>query len=240
MFSGIQRVSTGSSLNHNIHTMKEEKKEEDNASCTLAAPQKAWNGTMKYPDGCSAPAGAEEEMGPTGCYMVYESSSSGRLMLYYSKGPVPDNAVGFWCPGNDDAKQKIQGFKFKQNAGRSELIKGIAGGDANRRKYYSGWCQFIKMAVAKQGYVIQFTPTSQPSDDTRPTPIGVPVDIYGYLADIQQPVLLSDLTSQLVDVSRFDGIACMPKNHEFLKGVKSITVQHFLELGNIAGASTTM
>ena len=41
---------------------------------------------------------------------------------------------------------KSIGFKFNQNAGRQELIKGIAGGDANKKKYFSGCCQFIKEA----------------------------------------------------------------------------------------------
>ena len=40
----------------------------------------------------------------------------------------------------------FKGFKFNQNAGRQELIKGIAGGDANKKKYFSGCCQFIKEA----------------------------------------------------------------------------------------------
>ena len=88
--------------------------------------------------------------GPEGCYLTFESSSGGRLMLVYSRGIIPRNAVGFWCPGPDHS---IQGFKFKQAGGKSELIKGIAGGDQNRRKYFSGWCQFIKQAKAMNGYV---------------------------------------------------------------------------------------
>ncbi len=51
-----------------------------------------------------------------------------------------------------------------------ELIKGIAGGDQNRRKYYSGWCQFIKLAKAFNGYVIKFPNSEQ----------GVEVDVIGY------------------------------------------------------------
>lgn len=73
----------------------------------------------------------------------------------------------FRCPGSG---RSIQDFKFKQAGGRVELIKGIAGGDQNRRKYYSGWCQFIKLAKAFNGYVIKF-PNSQQ---------GVEVDVIGY------------------------------------------------------------
>jgi Immune Mapped Protein 2 (IMP2) N-terminal domain len=167
----------------------------------------------------------DENSGPTGCYLVYESNSGGCLVLQYSEGPVPDNAVGFFCPG---AGHKIQPFKFKQNSGKSVLIKGIAGGDSNRRKYFSGWCQFLKLAVAKGGMVIQFTAQQ-----------GVAVDVYGYLKDKQRPVYM-DLESGLVDVSTYDAVAIMPRDHEFMKGVKSIVISNFLELGNLAGASTML
>jgi Immune Mapped Protein 2 (IMP2) N-terminal domain len=167
----------------------------------------------------------DENHGPVGCYLVFEASSGGCLVLQYSEGPVPDNAVGFFVPG---AGHKIQPFKFKQNAGKSELIKGIAGGDSNRRKYFSGWCQFLKLAVAKGGLAIQFTAQQ-----------GVAVDVYGYLKDKQRPEFI-DLASGLVDVSAYDAFAVMPKDHTFLKGVKSIVISNFLELGNLAGASTTL
>lgn len=170
--------------------------------------------------------GDQEEQGPTGCYLVYEPVAGGRLMLHYSTGYVPDNAVGFWCPGEG---HKIQGFKFKQAGGRSELIKGIAGGDANRRKYFIGWCQFLKQCKAMNGKVIQFTNIEQ----------GVLVDVYAYNQATNHPYLL-DLSNQLTDISNFDAIAVMPVNHAFMKGVKSIVVSNFLELGNLAGASTTM
>mmetsp|Transcript_23845 Transcript_23845/g.30407 ORF Transcript_23845/g.30407 Transcript_23845/m.30407 type:complete len:114 (-) Transcript_23845:313-654(-) len=77
-----------------------------------------------------------------GCYLLYESDSGGKLVLHYSREADPD-AVGFWAPGEG---KKIQGFKFNRASGKSELIKGIAGGDANRKKYFSGWCQFLKEA----------------------------------------------------------------------------------------------
>ena len=165
------------------------------------------------------------ELGPTGCYLVYEAHSGGRLLLHYSEGTVPDNAVGFWCPG---PQHTIPAFKFKQNAGRAELIKGIAGGDANRRKYFSGWCQFLKLAVSKGGLVIQFRAEQ-----------GVAVDVYGYNAEKQQPSLL-ELELGLVDMSHCNAVAVMPRGHEFMKGVKTMASQTFLEKGNLAGASSTM
>ena len=163
--------------------------------------------------------------GPKGCYLVYEGNSGGRLMLHYSLGFVPDNAVGFWLPSSNHS---IQPFKFKQAGGRSELIKGIAGGDSNRRKYFVGWCQFLKLAKAKEGRVIMFTPAQ-----------GVPVDIYGYNTATQHPQFL-DLSSGLLNINEFDAFAVVPRHAAFLRGVKSIVVSNFLELGNLAGASTSV
>lgn len=167
-----------------------------------------------------------DEDGPEGCYLLYESDSGGKLMLFYSKGEIPDNAVGFFCAM---PPKKIQDFKFKQAGGRSELIKGIAGGDANRRKYFVGWCQFVKLAKAMNGKVIKFPNADQ----------GVEVDIYGYSQAEQQPQMLY-LDDGLVDVSELDAVAVIPKHNPKFQGIKSLQVSAFLEWGSITGASTTL
>ena len=169
------------------------------------------------------------EEGPEGCYLIYEPGEGGRLMLLYTKSKIPLNAIGFWCPG---PKNSIQGFKFKQNgSGRVELMKGIGGGDQNRRKYYSGWCQFIKMAKQMNGYVIKFPITSAQG--------GVEVDLVGYKKSDQQPFELN-LDDGLVEVNEIDAIAAIPKHNSTYKGVKSVVLSNFLEMGNLAGASMKM
>jgi hypothetical protein len=168
----------------------------------------------------------DDDKGPEGCYLVYESDSGGKLMLFYSTGELPDNAVGFWCAM---PPKTIQGFKFKQAGGRSELIKGIAGGDANRRKYFVGWCQFVKLAKAMNGKVIKFPNADQ----------GVEVDVYGYRSAEQQPQILQ-LDEGLVDVSELDAVAVIPKHNPKFQGIKSLQMSTFLEWGNVIGASTTM
>ena len=147
-------------------------------------------------------------------------------MLYYSKGQIPSNAIGFWCPG---AGRSIQGFKFKQAGGRSELIKGIAGGDQNRRKYYSGWCQFIKLAKAFNGYVIKFPNSEQ----------GVEVDVVGYKTKDEQAFEL-DLDAGLIEVGVFDAIAVVPKHNTTYNGIHTINKNNFIEMGNLAGSATTL
>ena len=102
-------------------------------------------------------------------------------------------------------------------------------GDQNRRKYYSGWAQFIKLAKAYEGYVIKFPNAEK----------GVEVDIYAYRAKDEQPVQL-DLDEGLIEVSEFDAVAVLPKHNITFHGIKSMVLSNFMELGNMAGAATTL
>lgn len=159
--------------------------------------------------------------GPTpGCYLVYFADSGGKLVLHYSKTPV-DNAIGFWRAGQG---KSIQGFKYRQNSGRVELIKGIAGGDANKRKFFSGWCQFIKAAAAFNGSVRKF-----------PNVGGLEIELYAVSKD--GTVHFLDVDNEEVDVSQFDAIACLPKNNNLFQGVHNLDVNRFVNTANIAGAA---
>lgn len=166
------------------------------------------------------------EDGPEGCYLLYEADSGGKLTLQYSRGEVPQQAIGFWCAGDG---KKIQGFKFKSQGGRSELIKGIAGGDANRKKYFVGWCQFVKLAKAMNGKVIKFPNAEK----------GVEVDLYAFKQSENQPLFLN-LDESLVDVGEFDAVAVVPKHKPCFQGIKSLVMNTFLETGNLAGATTKL
>lgn len=163
---------------------------------------------------------------PEGCYLIFEPASGGRLMLLYSKSEIPKNAIGFWCAGPG---KSIQGFKFKRAGGRSELIRGIAGGDQNRKKYFSGWCQFIKLAKAFDGYVIKFPNSEQ----------GVEVDIFGYKNSEEKACEL-DLDASLVEVGALDAVAVVPKHNTTFRGIHNMPQQLFVESGNKSGAATTM
>jgi len=162
----------------------------------------------------------------------------------------------------------------------------LQGGDSNRRKYFVGWCQFIKMAKAMHGRVIKFPNAIQVGllgtihlwagtvlywstwrhtaktrhfqtiiEHNLPVFVshslrrfdsaisvrvqGVEVDAYGYRQSDSHPDFLG-LDDALVDINSYDAIAVVPRHKEFLRGVKSIVASNFLEMGNIAGASTTM
>ena len=163
---------------------------------------------------------AKAEENPPGCYLVYYSDSGGRLTLHYSKEAVA-NAIGFWHAGNG---KTIQGFKFRQNAGRVELIKGIAGGDANKRKFFSGWCQFVKAAVVFSGSIRKF-----------PNNGGLEVDLYAHCVD--GSVLKLDIDDASADVTKLDAIACVPKHKSAFQGINTLDLNRFVNSANIAGAA---
>ena len=100
------------------------------------------------------------------------------------------------------------------------------------RAYYrqsTGWCQFLKLCKARAGRIIQFTPETQ----------GLPVDVYGFHQATNSCHKL-DLCEGLVELQDTDLVAVMAKDHEFLKGVKTITMNTFMDLGNLAGATTIL
>ena len=159
-----------------------------------------------------------------GCYLVYESDSSGRLVQHYSKTVVP-HAIGFWCAGKG---KKIQGFKFAQDMRRSELIRNCAAGVEGRKNYYSGWCQFVKAAKLMKGSVkkIHADKSTQCLE----------VDVYLYYKEGDHVVKLEE--GVLTDVSEMDAVACLPKNSDLLGKTSKMDELLFLHRGAEAGAST--
>jgi hypothetical protein len=158
-----------------------------------------------------------------GCYLVYESDSSGKLRLYYSKTTIL-GAIGFWAPGSGG--KKIQGFKFQQDGGRVDLIKGIMGGSANQKRFFMGWSQFVKAAKGYNGSVCKF-----------PNHGGLEVDIYVLYGE---DLALLDVDQGLCDVSNVDAVACVPKGKITFAGVKSMDMHRFLNTGNMVGAALKM
>lgn len=61
------------------------------------------------------------------------------------------------------------------------------------------------------------------------------VDIYGFSA--KDGVSYLDMDDKLVDVSKLDAVAVVPKENDRFKGVKGLTEIGFLELGQLEGAS---
>jgi hypothetical protein len=166
---------------------------------------------------------AEKTNNEEGCYLLYESDSSGKLVQHYSKSAVP-NAIGFWCAGQG---KKIQGFKFTQNCGRSELIRNCAAGIEGRRNYYSGWCQFVKAAKLMKGSVTKIPVTAEEVQCLE-------VDVYLY-----QDGRVSKMEDGIsFDASAIDAVACLPKDCDVLGNLHKMDEALFLHKCSEAGASS--
>lgn len=167
-----------------------------------------------------------------GCYLIYEPGSSGRLLQHYSKTSVP-NAIGFWYAGEG---KKIQGFKFKQNLGKSEIIRNCAAGMVGRKNYFSGWCMFAKSAKAFNGKICLMAP-----NDDAP---GLEVDVYAYFKTEGGGTAagtIHKLGEEFLDVSSMAAVSCLAHSSDAY-GAGSSTLKNldeilFLSLGARAGAS---
>ena len=87
-------------------------------------------------------------MAETACYLTFTEASEGSFFLHWSETPV-DNALASFVPGKPVPK-----FKLKSNGGRSELTRGIAGGD--KKPFYKGWCAYVREAYKQQSKSLTF------------------------------------------------------------------------------------
>jgi hypothetical protein len=164
----------------------------------------------------------------TSCVLciVYEPASSGRLVEYYSRKPV-EGAVGRWIPGPG---KKINGFKFKQNHGKSVLIGNCSAGVLGRKNYCSGWNQFVRSAKAYDGDVMLW----DPADGVK----GLPVDVWLYNADTRPGHQSQKLEiGSSAKVESILAVCTIPKNTRFYEGI-SVDLLKWLADGSNYGASS--
>mmetsp|Transcript_29313 Transcript_29313/g.45567 ORF Transcript_29313/g.45567 Transcript_29313/m.45567 type:complete len:165 (-) Transcript_29313:1445-1939(-) len=148
-----------------------------------------------------------------GCYLVYESHSSGRLLANYSKEKVP-GAIGFWKAGEG---KKIQGFKFKKP---TELVKGCTAGTSGRKLFYTGWAQFIKTARNYNGKVM-ILPKEEGVQ-------ALDTQVYGY--DTHGDIF-EFAVGEEVDINTVRGIACLPHGENPYEGIMNMSEANFLTIG---------
>lgn len=157
-----------------------------------------------------------------GCYLLFDESSGGKMTIQYSRNAV-HGAIGFWAPGRG---KKLQGFKFSQNQGRSDLLKDIAGKDY-KKKYFSGVCQFIKAARMQTGFYCKW------SDHER-----IENDVYVFYNDTCEIKQIVD--GELFDVGDIDAVAVVPKGNSTFIGVRTGEFGAFIGRGDAAGASLSI
>lgn len=154
-----------------------------------------------------------------GCYLLFDESSGGTMKIQYSKKKV-HGALGFWRPGHG---KKIQAFKFNQNQGRSDLLKGIAGKDY-RKKYFSAVAQFVKAARMQSGTYCKWSEFDR-----------VENDVYVFYNNTCEVKHIKE--GEYFDVAEIDAIAVVPKGNSTFVGVHTGEYGVFLGRGDAAGAS---
>ena len=202
--------------------VREEPIETPPATPAHAPPiETALTASVEKPPPISSPMKAAS--GPA-CYLVYETDSSGRLVLHYSKEPVA-SAIGMWVPGPG---KTISGFKFTQNVGRSVLIGNCSAGVQGRHNYCSGWCQFVRGARLMNGQVTLWDPTAK----------GLFVDVHVYNNTTNAHEQTVELRrGEPTDVSTILAVACLPKNTQFFSNM-AVDIVKWLGDGNTIGAAS--
>jgi hypothetical protein len=165
-----------------------------------------------------------------GCYLLYDNASGGTLVLHYSHHAVPENAIGFWQPGVD---KTIQSWKYDRAGGYTELLRGIVGGTQNNRRYYNGWCQFVQLAKSMKGRIKIIDSSNDGGNNDSPGQ-NLPIDLYGYMNGTVRPI---GKDFSLVDVTDLEAIACVPRNNDRFKGVKTMDDLVFMQHGNLEGSA---
>lgn len=164
-----------------------------------------------------------DHSGSGACYLVYDADSA-KLLLVYSRQRV-HNAVGVWRP---TPPRTIQGFKFQQNMGRSELIGNCAAGVAGRKNYYSGWCQFIRAARAMDGILTVFPKRHQD---------GLEVDLYAYYHHNRPQNCYQLGENTTIVTTELDAVACLPKHTIFYRDMNVDLVKWMSEASAIGFAT---
>ena len=70
-------------------------------------------------------------------------------------------------------------------------------------------------------------------------PQGVEVDVVGYKTKEEKAYEL-DLDAGLLEVGELDAVAVVPKHNPTFHGIHTINKTNFLEMGQLAGAATTL
>lgn len=151
-----------------------------------------------------------------GCYLTFDTVSEGTLFLNWSETHV-EGAVAFFRPGKPVAK-----FKYKQNGGKSELIRNLRGGTGKgMKRYYQGWSQFVKMARDNQADLIVWNTRS---------------DVSMYYLDKGNYVCPLE-TNSFIASSLIFAIAVIPPGNSIFEGVNTMTRDYFAGTGNREGAA---
>ena len=188
---------------------------------TSAAPESAKSTAKSIQDVTTvASAESNKTLNLPSCFLIYETESHGQLVAHYSKTYV-ENAVGVL------EAEKIPSFKYNA-PGRYVLIGNCSGGKQGRKKFCSGWVQFVKTAAQLSGSV---KVNNIPADVK-----ALAVDVYFFTRDEQRGEFrcVKLEPGKFYSTEKVLAVACLPRNSEFYDGLK-IDEGRFMHDGNDKG-----
>eukprot|EP00920_Eleutheroschizon_duboscqi_P032433 GHVT01078327.1.p1 GENE.GHVT01078327.1~~GHVT01078327.1.p1 ORF type:complete len:162 (+),score=6.26 GHVT01078327.1:2039-2524(+) len=148
-----------------------------------------------------------------GAYLTFDPASQGTMFLQWSKEHV-NGALAFIRPG-----KPVPTFKFKQNGGKSELIRNM---QQDHTKYYHGWCSFVKVGKQYDGTYFLL------SSGAPPRPIQVVFNVKNSLISVE-----ADREYHLGDV---DAVSVVPRDNTDFIANTNMALSLFTTRGNSAGA----
>jgi hypothetical protein len=152
-----------------------------------------------------------------GCYLTFDFASEGSLFIHWSEAPTPPpNSVAFFQPTTS-----VPAFKYKQNGGRTELMRGFRG--ETKRRLYEGFCSFFKMSLDFKAVPVALL-TSEVSVYVRHTSSEVKQMMKG------QPFSLAGCTA----------LVCVPEGNDAFTGMKTAAQAFFVDSGAKDGASVIL
>mmetsp|Transcript_17091 Transcript_17091/g.20578 ORF Transcript_17091/g.20578 Transcript_17091/m.20578 type:complete len:254 (-) Transcript_17091:234-995(-) len=149
-----------------------------------------------------------------GCFLSFETTSEGTLFINWSENEIDVEGTYAYFT----TTQKVPKFKFKQNGGKSELIRGFLG--QSKGKYYQGWVQFVKLAREFKAIL------TMNFDDN--------IELY-FLNGSNQVHPIPK--GEAVEASDFIAVSAIPKDSNAYQGVATMTNDFFTGTGNKVGAS---
>ena len=175
-----------------------------------ARPKSTQEGEAEGNDNSNARSSGKKSDSFAGAYLVYSTESGGVLTLYWSEQSVT-GALAYFRP-----RKAVPEHKKTQNAGRLELIRGIA---SSKKKMYEGVIHFVKEAVLLDGDIKQF-------DNQH-------FDIWYYNGTIVNPLKVNEVLPS----SKIKALAVLPHQNASFKGVKKIDVDQFVNTALREGAA---
>eukprot|EP00462_Mataza_sp_D1_P020840 CAMPEP_0175142872 /NCGR_PEP_ID=MMETSP0087-20121206/13078_1 /TAXON_ID=136419 /ORGANISM="Unknown Unknown, Strain D1" /LENGTH=271 /DNA_ID=CAMNT_0016426799 /DNA_START=27 /DNA_END=842 /DNA_ORIENTATION=- len=153
----------------------------------------------------------------TGCYLTFDTASGGTLFINWKTSPV-EGALAYFKP-----KKNVPGFKFKTNGGKSELTRGTE--TSNMQNYWTGVCNFIKLAKDLDAAVILFKD-----------------DVFAIWAHIAGNKIERWQKDKWYDIAAMDTLNISVVSHQnaAFQGVSTLGKDSFLSNGQGAGAAVAL